>query len=357
MVRDGDHQGALNAILKARQMDPANRYAEAYEDRVRALITAENTVPDGAAVTADGTGDPRAHTTAAPTTRLAEIVALLDQANAAIARADFPEALEFIGKAHQLDPENGDICALEEQVRGACEGASPTPAEDPNEFEVVRSTLEAYTSEAMDLTANGEYDEALHLVTKGFILDPTNEQLRDAEKRINAARQLADAHRESIASAVEFYHRLVERDRTLREELAHHIECARTLFRNGAYDDALTEIALGYTTDPVNEDLQALEHAVWQSKGSSAATTEYPARQEDTARIIRLHILAAEEFAKNGDFVRALDGLAKAYVLDPASKDIKRAEVHIRQAEIRHHQAAGSPLKLVYHHDRVVNGE
>ena len=75
------------------------------------------------------------------------------------------------------------------------------------------------------------------------------------------------------------------------------------------------------------------------------------------ARLIRLHILAAEEFAKNGDFVKALDGLAKAYVIDPANTEIKRAEVRIRQAELRHHQASGSPLKLVYHHDRVVNGE
>jgi tetratricopeptide (TPR) repeat protein len=353
LVREGDHQGALTAILKARQMDPANRYAEAYEERVRSLLPgvagADPGSPD------DSPGDPP--TTAAPCSRLAEIVALLDQANTAIARADFPEALDYIGRARQLDPENGDICALEEQVRGACDSASPTSTESLQDFEIVRSTLEAYTSEAMELTATGEYEEALHLVTKGFILDPTNEYLREAERHIIAARQIAEAHDEALAFAAEHYQRLLERERTLREEFARHLDCARTLFRNGAYDDALTEIALGYTADPGNEELQTVERAVWQAKGASPSQAEYSARHEEMERIIRLHILAAEEFSKNGDFIRALDGLAKAYVLDPANKDIKRAEVRIRQAELRHHQASGSPLKLVYHHDRVVNGE
>ena len=357
LVREGDHQGALSAILKARQMDPANRYAEAYEERVRALLVVGATGTSGSG---SGTSDviPDASpTTAAPCSRLAEIVALLDQANTAIARADFPEALDYIGRARQLDPENGDICALEEQVRGACEGASPTSTENFMDFEIVRSTLEAYTSEAIELTAIGEYEEALHLVTKGFILDPANEQLREAERHIIVARQITEAHEEALAFAADHYQRLRERERTLREDFVRHLDCARTLFRNGAYDDALTEIALGYTADPGNEELQSVEGAVWQAKGASPSLAECSARHEETERIIRLHILAAEEFSKNGDFIRALDGLAKAYVLDPANKEIKRAEVRIRQAELRHHQASGSPLKLVYHHDRVVNGE
>ncbi len=357
LVRDGDHNGALTAIMKAREMDPTNRYAEAYEERVRSLLASGVPGTGGSGPgTPDAAGD-ASPTTAAPCSRLAEIVALLDQANSAIARADFPEALEYIGRARQLDPENGDICALEEQVRGACDSASPTSTENLQDFEIVRSTLEAYTSEAMELTAIGEYEEALHLVTKGFVLDPANEHLREAERHIIAARQIAEAHQEAQVFAAEHYQRLLEREQTQREEFARHLDCARTLFRNGAYDDALTEIALGYTADPGNEELQAVERAVWQAKGESPSQAEYSARHEETARIIRLHILAAEEFSKNGDFIRALDGLAKAYVLDPANKDIKRAEVRIRQAELRHHQASGSPLTLVYHHDRVVNGE
>jgi len=51
------------------------------------------------------------------------------------------------------------------------------------------------------------------------------------------------------------------------------------------------------------------------------------------------------------------NGLAKAYVIDPSNNELKRAEVRIRQQEIRHHQAAAQPLTLVYHHERVANAE
>lgn len=352
LVREGDHQGALSAILKARQMDPKNQYAEAYEARVRGLMTkALSGIP------ADTTETAPAPTTAAPTLRLAEIVVLLDQANAAIMRSDFPEALDIIGKARQLDPENGDIRALEEQVRGACDSASPTPAESITNFEGVLSILDAYTSEAIDLAARGEYEEALHLVTKGFLLDPASEHLRAAERDIVAARQIDENRQQAAAFAAVHYRRLVDEERLRHEELSRHVDCARTLLRNGALDDALTEIALGYTLDPDNAQLQGIEQEVWETKGSTGADVESPARHEDVARLVRLHILAAEAFAKNGDFVKALDGLAKAYVIDPANIEIKRAEVRIRQAELRHHQASGSPLKLVYQYDRVVNGE
>lgn len=357
LVRDGDHNGALTAILKAREIDPTNRYAEAYEDRVRALISQPNPGANKTPLDAAKAPETISPTTAAPSSRLAEIVALLDQANAAIMRSDFPEALEYIGKARKLDPDNGDVLVLEEEIRGVCEGASPTPTEPFMDFDVVLSTLDAYTSEAMELLACGEFEEALHLVTKGFVFDPANMKLRVAEQQIIAARRVHEEEQEAAALTAEHYRQLVETERVRGEGLARHIDCARTLLHNGALDDALTEVALGYTLDPQNEELQGIEQAIWQEKAATGTLSESPAKHDEVARLIRLHILASEEFAKNGDFVKALDGLAKAYVIDPANTEIKRAEVRIRQAELRHHQASGSPLKLVYHHDRAVNGE
>ena len=38
LIREGNLAGALAAIQKARQEDPSNRYAEAYEERVLALM-------------------------------------------------------------------------------------------------------------------------------------------------------------------------------------------------------------------------------------------------------------------------------------------------------------------------------
>jgi tetratricopeptide (TPR) repeat protein len=356
LVRGGDYAGALDAILKARQTDPTNKYAEAYEDRVRGLIAQ----PSGNTAEPSLTGQEQEEakpSTAAPDSRLAEVVALLDKANSAMARSDFPEALDYLGQARRLDPQDEDIRVLEEQVRGACEGASPTAAEPFVDFEVVLSTLEAYSSEAIALAESGDYDEALHLVTKGFMFDPSNQRLREAEQYILVARQLSDTHQQTIASAFDHYQRLLEQERLLREELSSHINRAKVFFSNGELEDALTETALGYTIDQENEELHDIERSIWKLKNENAPDADTQANQEDIARLIRLHILTAEEFAKNGDFERALDGLAKAYVIDPANMEIKRAEVRIRQAELRHHQAAGSPLKLVYHYDRVVNGE
>lgn len=356
LVRGGDYAGALDAILKARQADPTNKYAEAYEERVQALIAQSS---ESAAETSDSVPvvEQTKPTTAAPDSRLAEVVALLDQANAAMARSDFPEALDYLGQARRLDPNDEDIRVLEEQVREACEGASPTPTEPYVDFDVVLSTLEAYSSEAIALAEGGDYEEALHLVTKGFMFDPSNQLLREAEQYIVTARQLNDTHQQTVASALDHYQRLLAHERMQQEELSSHISRAKIFFSNGELEEALTEIALGYTVDQENGELQEIERSIWKLKNANAADTDGQANQEDIARLIRLHILTAEEFAKNGDFERALDGLAKAYVIDPANMDIKRAEVRIRQAELRHHQAAGSPLKLVYHYDRVVNGE
>ena len=87
---------------------------------------------------------------------------MLDHANASIARNDFHEALDYIGKARQLDPENEDIGALEEQVRGACDGASPNQAEPLWTLRWFVSTLEAYSPKPWS-SPQGGYEEALHL--------------------------------------------------------------------------------------------------------------------------------------------------------------------------------------------------
>ena len=179
LVRQGDLQAALDAILKARESEPTNRYVDAYEERVRALIAAQS-APAETSGSDTGAATGNADGPAAPYSRLGEIVALLDHANTAMARGDFPEALEYIGKARQLDPDDQDICALGDQIRYACEGASPNQAEAIVDFDVVLSTLEAYSSEAMELAGSGDYEEALHLVAKGFMLDPSNEQLHEA---------------------------------------------------------------------------------------------------------------------------------------------------------------------------------
>jgi tetratricopeptide (TPR) repeat protein len=409
LVREGHYARALGAILRARQEDPANRYAEAYEERIRALLQAQQTD--------EGPGEcpaPECKVETPLSKSIEEIVALLGGANEALARNDFPAALELIGRARELDADDADIKALEEHVRITC-STNPIDMTPGHEQEIIRGTIRAYEDEVYELAAQGEYGEATDLLARALMLDPADTDLRSCERLIHAAAKVERQFAEATILAAQAVQRLdpdrpagsitldllmtqartpgadaapaqesgpaADRaaDRTpaqqpvrtaamgqlpgtgsaaaRRAEIAHHLNAARILCNGGAYDEALTEIALGYILDPMHDGLHEIEDAVWTAKASCAAADHTPQSSGDCSRRIRLQILAAEEFARSGEFTRALDGLAKAYVIDPANNELKRAEVRIRQQELRHHQAAAQPLTLVYHHERVANAE
>jgi len=380
-VREGNFAAALALIQKARAEDPSNRYAEAYEERVRSLM--EPTVA------AEGDADrPEASSagagSASPPPPLAEIVGFLSRAYDALSNNDYRGALDILGQARQLDPTNADIPVLEEQIQAACSAPSTAPAPDIH-YQIVRDTIQAYIQEACDLASRGEFDEAMHLVARGFTLDPMDPGLRECERLIidardtaqmqeeereAAARRMAqEAEAEALRLAKEEQEQAEVIDQvdetqepeqalTREEQLERHVTRARDLMAVASFDEALTEIALGLILDPRSTSLLALEQLVWQEKSEREAADTTAHSSGENVRLIRLHILAAEEFARNGEFTRALDGLAKAFVLDPTNTDVKRAEVRIRQQELRHHQQSENPpLKLIYHHDRAANGE
>ena len=351
-IREGNLPGALALIQKARSENPENRYAEAYEERVLALMpsAATQTAPEPALAPV------AVKLPAAAATPLAEIVGLLSKAYDALSNNDFDGALTILGEARKLDPGNSDITALEEQITAAL--TPPAPADDGTHYAVVRSTIQAYCEEACDLTARGEFMEAMQLVARGFVLDPADRDLLECERLINYSRLLSEMQQTAVDAAS---HRIEQEklaEDALLGKLAQHLGRARELMNAAAYDEALTEIALGEIIDPTAQSLRTFEEEIWKRKNALAREQADPRTTAETARMIRLQILAAEEFSRNGDFTRALDGLAKAYVLDPTNTDLKRTEIKIRQQELRHHQtSANTPLKLIYHYDKVANGE
>jgi tetratricopeptide (TPR) repeat protein len=432
LVREGHYAQALGAILKARQEDPANRYAEAYEERVRALLPTQQTDLDPKKNQA-----PESQAETSLFASIEDIVALLGRANEALSCNDFPGALELIGQARLLDPEDVDIKALEEHVRTTCNDA-PLDMTPGHEQEIIRGTIRAYEDEVYELAGLGEYEEAKELLARALMLDPADNDLRACERLIHAAAKVDRQHAEVYTLAANAVQRIdpdpspgsesrtateadpapnfasvadayrvpdvqyvtdtppapditsatdaspvlapdpaekpgaaphvqpaaakgpvagISRTAARRAELNQHLNAAHVLCNGGAYDEALTEIALGYIIDPMDERLHALEESVWTAKATGTATDELPRSSDDCDRRVRLQILAAEEFARSGEFTRALDGLAKAYVIDPSNNELKRAEVRIRQQEIRHHQSMAQPLTLVYHHERVANAE
>jgi tRNA U54 and U55 pseudouridine synthase Pus10 len=116
------------------------------------------------------------------------------------------------------------------------------------------------------------------------------------------------------------------------------------------------EIALGMTNDPENADLKALEEEIVKAQADaeiaemevSQETTTSDIKSEERDQLIWIHLRAADELQKQKEFAQALDELAKAYVIDPLNKEVKKAEIRVRQNEIRHAQQTGQTLKLVY---------
>ena len=85
-------------------------------------------------------------------------------------------------------------------------------------------------------------------------------------------------------------------------------------------------------------------------------TTDSNLKTEERDQLIWIHLRTADELQKQKEFAQALDELAKAYVIDPLNKDVKKAEIRVRQNEIRHAQQTGQTLKLVYPNDKAMGG-
>ena len=131
-------------------------------------------------------------------------------------------------------------------------------------------------------------------------------------------------------------------------------ERAAKLLTSGAFDEALAEVALGLVQDPDNAELHALEGKIWRAK--DAVSGEQGENRYQRDHLVRLHLLAAEEFRKKNEFTRALDEVAKAYALDPENKEIQQTDARIRQGETRQNNNDGKILKLVYPNSRAAGG-
>ncbi|MBX2992447.1 MAG: hypothetical protein KF749_14945 [Bacteroidetes bacterium] len=197
--------------------------------------------------------------------------------------------------------------------------------------------LRDFLSRIRERFAKTEFDKAL-------------EDIQAALKEFPEDRELI-ALREEITSAYNSWQelQLFECHTTAVSE---HIRNGRQLLRFDRVAEAASEIALGLLLAPYNEELKNLEKEMWdaQSRLEQARIREEDERTSVQKSVtVQMHVIAAEEFAKLGQFNRALDELAQAYLIDPVSAEARNMESKVRQAQQR---AAASPLKLVYKNNR-----
>ncbi len=267
----------------------------------------------------------------------------LARAREYVAARSYHDALAEVAQAFTVDPFDEDVRTVEKEVLEAQrreEEAAPEPSpaqEDGGEL----LQAEGFLAEARRLRTEGQLARALDELTKAFVADPLNQSVKTLEAEIEA--QIREAERLTEGPEVA----QPEEKGVDTQKILYHIIRSRKLMENGAYEDALAEVALGLTLDPENQDLRQIESTIWELQNGLAEAAP-AASAEENERLVRLHLAAAEDFQQKGEFSRALDEIAKAYQIDPLNGEIKNTEKRIRQEELRREHPGETPLKLVY---------
>jgi tetratricopeptide (TPR) repeat protein len=260
-----------------------------------------------------------------------------------LAKESYEDALMTITKAIVLDPNRESLKAMETEIENEQEAF-----EKRKHTEEGNKIIQKHLFRAKECKVLRSYDEALAEIEQALIVDPSREDLLQFKNQIQQ----------------EFSDWKAQKDQNAKQaSLKQHLRQAREHLTNKVYDEALMEVAMGMTIDPDNADLKALEEDIVKAQADAeieAAELEGAAesnlKDEERDQLIWIHLRAADELQKQKEFAQALDELAKAYVIDPLNKELKKAEIRIRQNEIRHAQQTGQTLKLIYPNEKAIGG-
>ena len=211
------------------------------------------------------------------------------------------EAQNELAFALVLDPGNHAARQLEQEIARAQELAARAEAQRKKEeeeeraraAEELRAGIQAAIDQAQAAASQGAFGEALDIVTRAYVLDPTSPVLQAAEAEITAARdeaitrerqeQLAK-RREQEQAQMESLRRKAEEERqellrqreveaenrrkTTQEEIEKHLERARVFVSRSQFEAALAEVALAFVIDPFSEPTRTLEQEILRAQES-----------------------------------------------------------------------------------------
>lgn len=336
LIKQGDFAGALNAIAKARENDPGNRYAIAYEARVRTLM--------------DEAARPKRKSERTPVSVQPEPV----------------QSLRTAGPATEMMPSvMGQLNAI----------ATPLPPPDSKRRDAdseskslaILSKIASLLGAANDHLAKHEYDRALEVVARAALLDPNNADIRTIESRIRSAqdeaRRREEQESETRAAAerirrdhlmqeqMERLHREqedrrrqdeAERVRAQKQKALQVISRARDFLASGHLQEAQCELAYVTVIDPENPDVVSLEREISaraeaQHRAQLEAYRRELEEQRKREQAVREEIAAAvreaEALATRDKYSEALRAITRAYILDPSNGDLQACEIRILTAQ------------------------
>jgi tetratricopeptide (TPR) repeat protein len=385
---DNEFSKALDEVAKAFMLDPLNESIQKFESQLQKDFH---------------NYQEEQHKIQQEETRKNAIIKHQARAKEFLDREAFDEALTEIADGYSYEPNNAELIALEQQIQDAYQRWQGRQAEEEK-----NTQIEDLLFKAKEYLAKELFDDALKSIDQAITLDPKREKLKSTKAEIEKAQKTFSKRKQSeennkviqkhvfrakecrvlrsYEEAIDEIDQALSLDSTredllelknqMQQELTEwqaqknqndkktslkqHLHQAREHLTNKVYDEALMEIALGLAIDPKNSDLIALEEEVMKGQAetelaendSAGKSSEPGSKDEERDQLIWIHLRAADELQKQNEFAQALDELAKAYVIDPLNKEVKKAELRVRQNEIRHAQQTGQTLKMVYPNEK-----
>jgi Flp pilus assembly protein TadD len=337
LIRQGNLPAALKAILEAKELHPQSPYPKIYEERVRALMAAQqNRKPDGT-TTAD---NPHAAGTAAPSPEN-NTMTVQHETRQTMPPTKTHTEESAPGYGHQEDPKRQALLAK----------------------------VASIVARARSYEANQEYALALQEVSRAALLDPASKELHLYQQELRrkgeeaAAREAeqresqidADGSRldETIAE-IQQEHERKQRDEgeqkraAQQEKINWYIHRLTELIAAGRFEEAQNQLAFAQIIDPSHEQLAGLsqeirarveEHREKQREWVRRKEQEKQRIAEALDSAISTHVHLAEELAHKENFEEALRVITRAYTLNPEHPDIIACENSILEKHEEKHRA------------------
>jgi len=334
LIRQGNLPAALKAILEAKELHPHSPYPKIYEERVRALIEAQQHQKDE-----DREDDPFAASMPVPASE-EDNMSIHHETRETMATTKPRPEESGSGRGHQEDPRRQALLA-----------------------KVASIVTRARTYEAKQ-----EYDLALQEVSRAALLDPASKELqlyqqelrrkgeeaatREAEQYESPVEANSSCLDEAIAE-IQQEHERKQRDEgeqkraAQQEKINWYIHRLTDLITAGRFEEARNQLAFAQVIDPSNEQLAGLsqeirarveEHREKQLEWVRKKEKEKQRIAEALDSAISTHVHLAEELVHKENFEEALRVITRAYTLNPEHPEIIACESRILEKQEEKHR-------------------
>ncbi len=302
---------ALSEVAAAFRLNPFDEATRILEQKIR---NAQTEYKEGLVDEAD---EPQQDTGASVESHRVQAERFRDE-------GDYQRALDEITKAFALDPLNEIISQLSDEILK--EFLAHREQAISNGERSTRTTVQEHLSRAEGFLNKGSFRDALREVNTGLDIDGANKELLALHGKVSGELQAKKNGKDSSASE----------KKTVKQSKTSHRDRAQLFYAAGQFDEALAEVALALAMDEDDEAVKDLERRIWEAKKGIPKNGQVsdPVLQTDPSTTeIQQCLDAADALAQKGEYAKALDELAKAFVIDPLNEDVTSLENKIRQME------------------------